>query len=499
MKALFAILRKSFCLRLLTISALTIFADCLFYPQYADGSSIGFFCFVIIGALLLHNPGIMRHRKAQIIVLLTGVQAGLLIWDFSMLSMLLTAAGIITLATICRRDIPDNALIWAKSCVLFGLRVFGPFLHMLCQYKKSKRRFLAQKPHDALRVRIRGWVFPVIGSIAFLYLFSTINPLIERVLMEFSLWQTLEQFNIFHCMVLFIWFCVLLAIIRPGKVSRQKSRNISLRESHAPSLLMTPASMMRGLVLFNLIFALQTGQDYLNLMNNTALEYIVSNAQNAAYTLVVTALLAAAIILRARQSGYHRQKLIAAMIYLWIGQNVLLLVSAVLRLQTYISLYHLTYLRFAALVWMGIVAMGFVWILYANYRDKSSRWLINVNVVSVLTILYMLSFVDIGGIIAGYNLRRASSSLTAEKSLDTYYIKHKIGLDALPYLRQYEGRFSCATRPQLASMQEEMLGLLQVDLMEFRRWSIKKFLIRRRIMRIMAPPNCLHQTGNYHG
>ena len=52
-----------------------------------------------------------------------------------------------------------------------------------------------------------------------------------------------------------------------------------------------------------------------------------------------------------------------ALVFLWVGQNVLLVVSAILRLNLYIETYLLTYWRVAAFIWMLIVAAGLILIV----------------------------------------------------------------------------------------------------------------------------------------
>ena len=47
-------------------------------------------------------------------------------------------------------------------------------------------------------------------------------------------------------------------------------------------------------------------------------------------------------------SAAERSPLMRALVFLWVGQNVLLVVSAILRLDLYIATYLLTYWRVAA-------------------------------------------------------------------------------------------------------------------------------------------------------
>ena len=113
-------------------------------------------------------------------------------------------------------------------------------------------------------------------------------------------------------------------------------------------------------------------------------------AHRGAYPLIATALLAGLFVLvtlrpgsadrraRARSACWSRS---------WIAQNLLLVASTMLRTFDYIEAYSLTRLRIAALIWMGLVAVGLVLICYRLLRGKSGAWLINANMLAALLVL----------------------------------------------------------------------------------------------------------------
>ena len=130
---------------------------------------------------------------------------------------------------------------------------------------------------------------------------------------------------------------------------------------------LNPQTVTIGLVVFNAIFAVQNLLDIGYLWGGARLPEgmtYASYAHRGAYPLVVTALLAAALMLIVfRPSADQKQgRRNRVLVYIWIAQNILLTVSAAWRLKLYVSVYSLTRLRFAAAVWMLLVAMGLVWI-----------------------------------------------------------------------------------------------------------------------------------------
>jgi hypothetical protein len=200
-------------------------------------------------------------------------------------------------------------------------------------------------------------------------------------------------------------------------------------------------TVVRSLVLFNAIFALQTVSDAIYLWGGVQLPEGVSpaaDAQQAAYILVVSALLAAAFVLVAlRGPGDDgARRLTTGLIYLWIAQNVVLVLSAVLRLDLYVDMYALTRLRVAAFIWMGLVVAGLILIVFRIALAKPNDWLIRANLISLAIALYGSGVVDLDAAVANYNVRH-SRELTGEGvGLDRRYICW-LGPSALPAIDYY--------------------------------------------------------------
>src|SRR5262245_50194804 len=70
-----------------------------------------------------------------------------------------------------------------------------------------------------------------------------------------------------------------------------------------------------------------------------------SYAHRGAYPLILTALLAAGFVLISMRPGgpAEQSKVIRPLVYLWVAQNVMMVVSSILRLDLYVQTYLLTY------------------------------------------------------------------------------------------------------------------------------------------------------------
>ncbi len=187
-------------------------------------------------------------------------------------------------------------------------------------------------------------------------------------------------------------------------------------------------AILRSLLVFNALFAVQSLLDATYLIGGAALPDNVTLAQYAhrgAYPLVVTALMAALFVVVALREGSEAKanRSIRGLVYVWIFQNVLLVLSSVYRLDLYVQSYALTYLRTAAFIWMGLVAMGLVLIVARLLFGKTSEWLIGTNMAIAGLVLYACCFFNFADIIARSNLERDEPD---------YRYALDLGVDALP-------------------------------------------------------------------
>ena len=86
--------------------------------------------------------------------------------------------------------------------------------------------------------------------------------------------------------------------------------------------------------------------------------------------------------------------MIRPLVYLWVAQNVLLVVSSILRLDLYVQIYLLTWWRVAAFIWMGLVVIGLLLIVARIVLNRPNGWLIRANLIVLTATLYVCALVD---------------------------------------------------------------------------------------------------------
>ena len=321
------------------------------------------------------------------------------------------------------------------------------------------------------------WVLPLGLGGVFLALFDAANPVIEGWLSAIDIASLIAALDIGRIV---LWI-VLVAVVWPFVVFR--SPEPTEAKSDAPvdpeavlaalpnailSALVTRAAILRSLVLFNAMFAVQTVLDAAILWGGRDLPAGVSFASYAhrgAYPLVATALLAGAFVVLAMRPGAEtaRSKPIRALVFLWIAQNVALIVSSLYRLDLYVQVYSLTYWRVAAFVWMALVALGLVLIVVQIAGRRSNRWLLAANVVVASGAIYFVSFANLGYLIADFNLRHCAEVSRGGAQLDVDYLQ-SLGLDAIPAL----DKALASSGPLFASTS---LAAVRTNLNNWRRYS----------------------------
>lgn len=194
--------------------------------------------------------------------------------------------------------------------------------------------------------------------------------------------------------------------------------------------------VVRCLIAMNLVFALQLVLDSRYLVLGAELPEGMSHAEYAhrgAYPLIVTAILAATLVLFAFRPGgiAQRSKLAVYLVLIWIVQNIVLVISAAWRLQAYVEVYTLTRLRVAAAVWMLMVAGCLALLLWRIARSRDNTWLTGWAMGWGIAVLWVCSFVPFDPLIAGYNVRNCKEMGGQAGAIDLAYLE-QIGPDALP-------------------------------------------------------------------
>jgi hypothetical protein len=423
-------------MRLAVAAGCAALADWLFYG-WPIGLSLALF-FAVLGITAVACNGIHATRKAQV-VMTTLFVAGLLalVEEVNLLSVmwsgLATMLFVIVLsareASSWRRDLVDAATA----------PLLGPYqlaTDLSAEFGRLKRNLPAWLRIDSLLA----WFTPLVAFALFLALFASANPLIEYRLMQIDL-RTLPE--VLAPQRVAFWLLIICAIwpLIPWRTRKPRPAEFQTNIVPGPSemeyLFGVPA-VLRSLILLNMLFALQTVLALTYLWGGASLPDGLSHAEYAhrgAYPLIVTALLAAGFVLVAmRPSGpAEKSRLIRPLVLLWTGQNILLVISSIFRLDLYVAAYSLTYLRLAALIWMVLVAAGLLLMLAQMLLKKPNSWLVAANAATLALVLYGCCFINAPWLVASYNVRHCREVGGSGPNLDLQYLG-SLGPQAWPAL-----------------------------------------------------------------
>lgn len=428
--------------------ALVALADALFFQQPL-GINAFLFAMAVAAGILVCGA---RRLTAAATVALVGVSfvaAAPLLEAPSLLGVLSSACGLALVALIRSRLVPQR--LTALPFVLLRFALAAPARLI----KDWQTRLVPQAlRHSVARIapKLVVWLVPGVLALVFLALFAIANPLIEQALAAIDLAAILRFGNPWR---IAFWLGIAAAVwpmLRP-RLKRRRRRGLAAEATGDATAgpLFGQAAVLRSLLVFNALFAVQTLLDLVYLWGGAELPDGMTHAEYAhrgAYPLIVTALLAGAFVLvvMRRNGPGENSPVIRTLIHAWIGQNILLCISSILRLDLYVEVYSLTEMRVAAGIWMGLVAIGLALILLRILLRRSNEWLIAMNLTVLAATLYAGALVDFPALIARFNVEH-SQDLTGEgRPLDIKYLS-SLGPSALPALDAY----IAALRPEVGS------------------------------------------------
>jgi hypothetical protein len=388
--------------------ALIALADQLVWGVAAGVSLAVFGLALVMAVFVIFGPALSAQRQG-VIAALTVLVLLPLVEVVQPLSVVIAAVGLTAvfclLAGLRPQEVARGAMrIWplgAVQTVRDGLAVFTV---------KNEKTGAQEDFHSVLVRLFMGWAVPLLLGVVFLGLLLMANPIATGWINSLSRQEVdlPDGWRVAFWLALapIIWTVLSLGMIRerlrlPGRAARM---------GPARAGVINPASVTRALVMFNAMFAVQTGMDVVYLYGGVGLPDGITYAEYAhrgAYPLVVTALLAGGFALLTR-AWVQGDQMLRVLLLVFVAQNVALVCSAVVRLELYISVYGLTHLRMAAGIWMGMVAGGLAMILWQVWQNWDTRWLSVQICAMAAAVLYGCAWVSFDATIARYNLAHLS-------------------------------------------------------------------------------------------
>lgn len=457
--------------------ALAALADWLFYGHGIGVSATIFAVAVACSSLLVNRPRAdSKQTHLAGVLLLAALVPAIEEFNVASLAFMVLALGVGLLLTTNteRRGLRERA---AALCDLY---LVGPF--------RFFRDAIGAFNLPAVTSGFAMWFIPILLSGIFLFLLVSANPLLEKWIGLMKPGQAASYVSLGRL----LFWAVALSIVWPFVHVRWRgkpevSANLTAAAALAQGMpsgrsdFFGASTILRSLILFNLLFAVQSVLDMAYLWGNATLPDDISYASYAhrgAYPLILTALLAAGFVLAAMRPGGpgERSKVIRQLVYLWVTQNVLLVASSILRLDLYVQIYLLTWWRVAAFIWMLLVAFGLILIVARIASNRSNGWLIGANLITLTATLYVGSLMNFAAIIADYNVSHSREASGKGVAIDINYLFH-LGPQALPAIDK-----AIALRgfdPALVSRRGCLVEQQRREMNSWRTWGFRSWRLQR--------------------
>lgn len=469
--------------RLALAAMVTATADWLFY-SHTIGISFALFMIVLLGGTALANSTVMSWRTGLLVAGALLIALAPSVESINLASIICGVAGATWIAAmiVAPRQTSLRDRLWAARRFL----VTGPF-RLLPDLGRSNH-------WAAATGMLVVWVMPLVLGGVFLALFASANPMIEQWLGAIELSRGMSRISLSRVIFWFaalsvIWPFIHARIMRPERIQPNTPRQepaedtANIDEPHVedvtlpPSELFGTAAIFRSLVVFNLLFAVQTALDALYLWGGVSLPdgmTYAAYAHRGAYPLIVTALLAAGFILCVTNDDHpsKQTRMVRILVILWAAQNLMLVLSSILRLDRYIEAYSLTYLRVAAFIWMLLVALGLILIVARLLLQRSNAWLIRINAMALAGVLYICMFVNFPALVANYNVTDSRDMGGNGPVLDVDYLV-TLGPQAIPAFDRFIAQVRKNHMECLACLRDRLAGTQRAELVSWHGWTFR--------------------------
>jgi hypothetical protein len=343
----------------------------------------------------------------------------------------------------------------------------------------------ARKAHAALRSNIssgldwRMTVLPVLSAAVFTLLFVVSNTTFSEIVFR-ALDFDFDSKWLRTALIFAIVLQLLLTALAMTSARLPSSFNLDAGAPAWHEVLFSPGSVIATLAALNAVFLLQNVLDaqhlWSGLLGTPGYGY-ARYAQKGAFTLIITVLLAAGLMILSLWPGTRTNAslYVRLLVFAWAIQNGFLLASCTARLYFYVDAYGLTLWRLASLIWMGLIGCGLVLVALRILWNRSNLWLVNANLAAAFLVLWASCFADFRGAVAQYNV----SAFNGHNSLDLQYM-FALGPHALPALSRIgDVRKSSSLMTHVTRLEAQQS--------DWRSWTVRGAIISKSIAPVNLP------------
>lgn len=393
----------------------------LFYEQNA-GINFLFFNLLFAGILLYRNNELLKQKRWLLALFLCLVSATSIVLYSSALAIIANCFSLLLLSAFAL----DKKTSFLFSFLFSGYSVISSLVYMLIDTSLRSQNNRNQSPGKERGYRIFTIFVVLLLCVLFFIMYQQANPLFA---------ENTKSINFSFISFSWVFFTAFGFILLYGLFYYRTVESIVSWENLLPLSTVVPDEQKKtkyslevsaGILLFvflNLMLIILNAGDIQTIWFSGVLPKGVNHStfvHNGVGILILSILIATALIMflcRNNFNEFKNSKLLKALIYLWVFQNLIMLFSTASRNQIYIHDYNLTYKRIGVYVWLSLAVIGLI-LSFVKVRYERSNWyLIRTNVSVWFCLLALSSTINWDVWITRYNL--ASKPI---KEVDLYYL-----------------------------------------------------------------------------
>ncbi len=430
-----------------------LFASFLFYAIFwKEGAGANYLLFTLslTSGLCIIRPEPFKTKTVQISLGLLLLSSLAVVWHASVLGRIMYWLSLFVFTGFVWQE-GYKSVLFALRQVLLNLFVF--IKHLRAAWRETNIRMFKNSKRIFKFAKIS--IIPCLILFLFFFLYRKANPAFllfsDSFIESINTWFTnfFGQLDIV-AVLFYTWGFWITGVfffdgVTYGGYTREEPDGDMVRHRRA----FLRAGLSRALeneyftalitfsmvnVVTGIVNLIDLQQLWLGYSERTASE-LSQYVHSGTYLLIFSVLLAAGIVLfffRRNLNYFKKSRTIKYLAYLWIAQNLFMVLSVGVRNYHYIHEYGLAYKRLGVVFFLAIVSIGLISLVYKLYARKTIGYLIKFNGWSAFVVLLVVSWINWDILIARYNIHYAKNEfvdagflLSLSPKTYPYLEKHK--------------------------------------------------------------------------
>ncbi|MGB0881834.1 MAG: DUF4153 domain-containing protein [Vicingaceae bacterium] len=386
-----------------SIILLTVLYSILFYDQHV-GLNFLLFTLALLGLFFFQNKKSFKKRSVQLLSVACIFSATFAVIHGSYLSMWATIISLMLIPGAILNKTSNILIDFATTFINIGGSPAFMIIDSVNSSKDGKSKGFLQ---------VLKYLVPTVFIIAFFFIYRSMNPLFENATQDIA-----DLISLGYVFFTLGGFALVYSIYKQKRAKEvdaweeNNSLNIIEKETKAPQWNEGIAFIILFIVL-NIMLISVNFMDIHYLYLGEGMPDGITHKQflhKGVGMIILSILLGISLLLfffRGALNFDKNQKLIKLLAFLWVIQNVFMVISTTLRNNIYVDEALLSYKRIGVYFWLLFALIGLITLFVKLLKNKSLWFLMRYNFIVLFVVFIMSSAFDWDMIISKFNINRA--------------------------------------------------------------------------------------------